>query len=371
MRIVQVTCRYHPHIGGVESLVKELNDKLVQKGHLVVVYTFDRNAVLRSKDYIDGVLVRRYKPIVGDPLYLPPAEFLKDIRNDPSTILHVHDIHSLLVLMVALFKRQDQKILLQPHYHRFARGLFRQVVFNIYKRFLNSLVFHRLSIIVVNSRYEKNAISQDFPQSRKIVLIPEGIAINKLKGFKWSPTRPKRILYAGSLLRYKNVDKLIQAFSLLVNTRRDGLRLVISGEGPEKEYLRKLANELGVNSYVEWKYGLTSQELFSEYAKAQVFVLLSPLESFSRVVHEALIIGVPTVVLNTGATAELVEDGLVLGVNSTHKEEVAHAISKALDIKRTEVPLGQLAALDMEQYSSDLIKIYKSLLKEDSPKTFS
>lgn len=364
MRVVHVTCSYYPHIGGVQALVKELNDKLVERGHSVVVYTFDRNDVFPGKSYIDGVLVRRYNPIVGDPLYLPPAEFLKDIRNDPSTVLHVHDIHSLLILIVALFKRRDQKILLQPYYHRFAQGLFRAVVFSMYKCLLNLLVFHRLPYIVVISRHEKNAIIADFPRSRKIVLVPGGIPIKELRRFKWNPTRPKRILYAGAVRRYKNIDKLMQAFSLLLNTQTEELRLIIDGEGPEKEGLTKLARELGVNNYVEWKCSSTRQELFSEYAKAQVFVLLSPLESFSRVVHEALIIGVPTIVLNTGATAELVKNGLVEGVNSTRKEEIAHAISKALDVKKTETPLEQLVALDMDQYSSELIKIYKSLVNE-------
>jgi len=361
MRVAHIMCRYYPNIGGQEALVKELDDRLVQKGMSVAVYAFDRDYSFPRKKHIDGVSVTRYKPIIGDPFYLPPPSFLKDLRNEPSILIHVHDIHSLLPLIVTLLKRRDQKILLQPYYHRFGQGLIRQLLLNLYKRLLNSFVLSRIPLIVAISRHEGNAINTDFPRNRKIILVPGGVAIKELKRFKWNPVRPKRILYAGGLRRYKNIDKLIHAFSLLISARGEELRLVIDGDGPERGHLMRLAHDLGVSKYVEWKCSLTRHELFAEYAKAQVFVLLSPLESFSRVVRESLIIGVPTIVLNTGATAELVEKGVVEGVNSTRKEELAEAISKALKIEETKVSLRQLGALDMDQYAKELMALYRSL----------
>jgi len=54
------------------------------------------------------------------------------------------------------------------------------------------------------------------------------------------------------------------------------------------------------------------------------------LESFSRVVYEALLVGVPTIVLNFGATEQLVKAGLAEGVNSLNPEEIANAMLKAI-----------------------------------------
>jgi len=361
MRVAHVICRYYPNIGGQEALVKELNDGLVQKGLSVAVYAFDRDRSFPRKKCIDGVSVTRYRSIVGDPFYLPSPSFLKDLRNGPATVIHVHDIHSLLPLIVTVLKRRDQKILLQPYYHRFGQGFVRQLLLSIYRRLLNALVLPHIPLIVAISRHEGNAINADFPRSRKIILVPGGVAIQELRRFKWNPVHPKRILYAGGLRKYKNIDKLIHAFSLLLGTQGEELRLVIDGDGPERAHLMRLAHDLGVSKYVEWKCSLTRHELFAEYAKAQVFVLLSPLESFSRVVREALIIGVPTIVLNMGPAAELVKTGIVEGVNSTKKEELAQAISKELRTKRTKVSLKQLSALDMDAYADEFIKLYKSV----------
>jgi len=365
MRVVHVTCRYYPNIGGVEALVKELNDKLVEKGCSIAVYAFDRNNAFPKKQYIDGVLVRRYKPIVGDPLYLPPAEFLKDIRSDPSTILHVHDVHSLLILITALSKRSDQKMLLQLHYHRFGESVLRCFFFRAYKRLLNLIVFPRAAGTIVNSRYEERIIKEDFSNCKRITLLPESLPIKELESVQWKPDSPKRILYVGSLRKYKNVDKLLHAFSLVHQSQEEELKLAIIGDGPERNRLTSLANKLGINAHVEWKHHLSRRELLSEYSRAQVFVLLSPLESFSRVVHEALIIGLPTIVLNLGATAELVKDGLLKGVDSTRKEELAHAINEALKIKKAEVSFGHLASSDVDQYSNEFIMLYKSMLSGD------
>jgi glycosyltransferase involved in cell wall biosynthesis len=134
------------------------------------------------------------------------------------------------------------------------------------------------------------------------------------------------------------------------------------GEGAEHVSLINLANKLGISSSVEWKHGLSRQQLLDEYAKASVFILLSPLESFSRVVYEALLIGVPVVVLNFGALSRLVEADLVEGVNSLDPSEIADGLLNATRKAYIKTSEYSTYFLNSEEYSDKIISVYTKLL---------
>jgi len=364
LRFIHVTPRYFPHIGGIESVVKELSERLVRETHSVSVYALDLNDKLPCEELINGVLVRRHKPIIGDPFFLPSFGFLRAIRNHNADIVHIHNIHTLPVIFVALLKKPNQKMIIQPHYHRFAQTWIRNLFFTFYKCLLAHIVLPRADAVIVNSRHEKKIVQEDLSRNRSIILVPESIDVNELKSVEWSPDHSKRILYVGGLRKYKNIDKLLLAFSLLLSKEDEDLKLVIVGDGPEKRRLVELAYESGIENYVEWKHDLTRQQLLFEYARARVFVSLSSFESFGRAIHEAIAIGVPTIALDHGATADLVQKGLAKGVSSVKPEEIVEVISKALKkYNRIETESVSRYFVDCEEYFNELKKVYEGVTK--------
>ena len=362
MQVLQVTPRYFPNIGGVETVVRKISEMLAMRGISVTVYSVDFNLKLLKQEKINGVIVKRFKPLVGDPFYIPEPSFIKSIREENAEIFHIHNIHTLLSFLTILLKRKNQKVVLQPHYHRFGQNLTRHLLLNIYKRAFNMLAFPYTDRIIVNSYYEKKIFREDFPRFKNVLMIPEGIAINELRSVKWDPEKSVRILYVGGLRRYKNVDKLIKAFARLVKMEKGEFKLVIVGSGSELERLVNLAKKLGVMNLIEWKQNLSRRQLLLEYSKASVFVLLSPLESFSRVVYEALVIGVPTVVLNFGATANLVKDKLAIGVNTLNPDEITNAVLKALQRTKPRTIKDQKIFLEWEEYLDKILEVYYAIL---------
>lgn len=368
MRILQVTPRYFPSLGGVEVVVKRISELLVEKGLFITVYSIDLSNKTMKEQTINGVLVKRFKPLVGDPLYLPPPNFIQAIRRDEADIVHVHNAHTLIPTFVALSKRRRQKLLLQPHYHKFGQTRIRNLLLGFYKYSLDKLVFPRVEFVITNSPYERRIIHEDFPSCKNVVLIPEGISLAEIKSVKWSPEKPTRVLYVGTLRRYKNVEKLLKAFAYLVKAIEKSFKLVIVGDGPERERLVNMTCEIGIEDYVEWKRNLSQKQLMMEYARAGVFISLSRLESFSRVVHEAILIGVPTVVQNFGATADMVKQDLVEGVNSLNPDVIAGAILKAsrktpLKVARTRVCEIQKTSLSWDEYLDRILEIYRKALR--------
>lgn len=363
MRVIQVTPRYFPNMGGVEVVVQKLSETLVQKGIEVVVLSVDRCGSLAPVEWVNGVLVKRFTPLVGDPLYLPEPRFISALREKDVDIVHVHNIHTLPPAMVAAFRRLDQKVLLQPHYHRYGQSSFRQSLFQLYRRGAAGVVFPRTHLVIANSVYEKKTLQEDFPEARTVFLVPEGVDVKDAALMKHEPAKPKRILYVGALKRYKNVDKILEGFAYLIKGGNRNFRLVIVGQGDEFGSLHGLAKSLGVEGSVEWKSYLSRQQLLREYARASVLVLLSPLESFSRVVYEALIVGVPVVVLNFGALRHLVASGYAEGLNSLSRESVAEALLKATQKSYARLSLSSKEFMDWESYANKIVDIYKRLVE--------
>jgi len=361
MQVIQVTQRYFPNIGGMEVVVQRISEMLTMKGASVTVYSVDYDHKLPRQQKINGVLIKRFKPLIGTPLYVPEMNFVKYIRKENANVVHIHNIHTLLPLLTSLLKHENQKLLLQPHYHRFGQTPTRHLFFNRYKQLFHILASRHIDCIVVNSSYEKKIFSEDFPECKNVVLIPEGIAVDELKRVRWSPEKPARILYVGALKRYKNVDKILKAFAKLVATRKGNFKLVIVGKGPEYLQLVDLAKGLRVEDLVEWKYDLSRYQLLSEYAKASVVVLFSLLESFSIVVNEALLIGIPTVVLNFGATANLVNAGLAIGVSSVDPDEIAVGILKAIGAARPQIRKNLGVFLSWDEYTDRILSTYRQV----------
>lgn len=358
MHVLQVTPRYFPNIGGVEIVVQKISEMLAASGVNVTVYSVDLSSTLSRLQNVNGVLVKRFSPIFDDPFYVPEPKFITSLRREKADIIHVHNIHTLLPFLVTLLKHGRQKLLLQSHYHRFGQSSFRHSLLKLYQYGLNHMVFSRTDGIIANSVYEKRILCEDFSELRNVLLVPEGIDVDEVKYVRHNPVEPKRILYVGALRRYKNVDKVIEGFARLIKKTGENFELVIVGGGQEYQFLANLARNLGVCNLIVWKHNLSRQQLLQEYAKASAFIILSPLESFSRVVYEALLIGVPVVVLNFGAMAHLVEAEFAEGVNSLNPEEIANSLMKATRKIYPKMPEDLNTFLNWEDYSNRILNIY-------------
>jgi glycosyltransferase involved in cell wall biosynthesis len=363
MHVLQVTPRYFPNIGGVETVVQNISEMLAARGAKATVYSVDLSSAVPRLQNINGVTIKRFSSVLDDPFYIPEPKFISSLRREKADIIHVHNVHTLLPFIVALCKSRSQKLLLQPHYHRFGQSPLRYSLLRLYRYGLDNAVFSGIEAVITNSSYETQIFCEDFPKFRKVFMIPEGIDVDEVKHVKYNPVKPERILYVGALRRYKNVDRILEGFVHLAKSGDTQYRLVIVGEGIEYSSLANLASKLGISSFVEWKHGLSRQQLLHEYAKASVFILLSPLESFSRVVYEALLIGVPVVVLNFGALSNLVDADLAKGVNSFNPSEIADALLKATRKTYTKISEHSTYFLNWEEYSNKIISVYNRLLE--------
>ncbi len=116
------------------------------------------------------------------------------------------------------------------------------------------------------------------------------------------------VLSVSRLYFEKHVDRIVRAVPE-VTAARDDVTFVIVGSGEERPRLERLASELGVSGHVVFAGSAGREELPDYYRAADIFVALSDRTNVSNSLHEAMISSLPVVVLNTGSTSDVVENG--------------------------------------------------------------
>ncbi|MEN3354202.1 MAG: GalNAc-alpha-(1-_4)-GalNAc-alpha-(1-_3)-diNAcBac-PP-undecaprenol [Betaproteobacteria bacterium] len=128
--------------------------------------------------------------------------------------------------------------------------------------------------------------------------------------------RAAKIVAAGRLVAAKGFDVLLEAFALLAR-QLPQCRLVILGEGPERERLMKLARTLQITEKVSLPGRVAEPgEVLTD---ASLFVLSSLYEGFPNALLEAMACGVPVISTACRGPVEIIThevDGLLVPVSS-------------------------------------------------------
>ena len=121
--------------------------------------------------------------------------------------------------------------------------------------------------------------------------------------------KKKEILYVGRMdLLNKNVDRILLVWKDLYKKFPDW-KLVLVGDGPDKNYLEKLAKENEIEN-IDFM-GFLKEEPIEFYKRASIFMLTSDLEGFGLVITEAMSYGcVPVVYASYPAVYDIIEDGI-------------------------------------------------------------
>ncbi|MBD3322168.1 MAG: glycosyltransferase [Chitinivibrionales bacterium] len=195
-------------------------------------------------------------------------------------------------------------------------------------------ILKKACAVVANSNFTRSLAIQygyDGPLSvlyPKLTVSPEEIccrAKNKLQS-----GNTVTILTVGRLVAEKGHAVLISAAALITN--EVDIRLVLVGDGPEKNRLKKLCSKHGIQNRVVFKHELPDIELSKEYSYADIFVLPSlptkkGIEGFGIVLLEAMSYGTAIVASECGGIPEVISDSGVL-VEPGDASLLAEALTK-------------------------------------------
>ncbi|MGA2158542.1 MAG: glycosyltransferase family 4 protein [Dehalococcoidia bacterium] len=200
-------------------------------------------------------------------------------------------------------------------------------------RFIEKMTTYLAKRTIANSQFTKNqmiALGMKSP----IEVIPTGIECAEIGSIAPGNVQSD-IIFAGRLIKEKNVSLLIEAMKIL-KEKTPEIKCIIIGNGPERDSLTEMASELGLSSNIVFTGFLEkSDDVFAYMKSSKVFVLPSMREGLGLVALEANACGLPVITTDyrQNATAALIEvgrNGYICGLSA---EDLAGKIRQALDNK--------------------------------------
>lgn len=207
--------------------------------------------------------------------------------------------------------------------------------------------------------------------SKPIKITPFGVDLRLFR--KLEIKKPDNEIIIGTvktLAPIYGIDTLIQSFNKVLRKNQGlNLKLQIIGDGPDKEKLQLLTNNLGLVEKVEFLGSIDNLNLPEYYNRFYVFVALSNSESFGVVAVESLACECPVIVSDADGFTEIVENrktGFIVpkrDINAT-----ADAIQKLIDDESLRDIMGKNGRISVEQHYNwdknveQMISIYKSII---------
>jgi glycosyltransferase involved in cell wall biosynthesis len=330
LKVLQVTPFFAPHVGGVETHVREVSERLLSRGVDVSVLTTDPTGKLPARDRVGLVPVQRMAayPRGKDWLFAPalPAA----IRSEAWDVVHVQSFHTLVApLAMATAARAGIPFIVTFHGGGGSSRL-RQSARSTQMRLLSPLM-RRADALVAIADFEIREYGRllSVPPGR-FVKIPNGADLPTAEAPVAAEGR--LIVSVGRLERYKGHHLSVQALPHLLSSD-PSVRLWLAGAGPEEQNLRRLAESLGVSDHVE--IGMVDRStLANRLVGSSLVVLLSEFESQPLAVLEAASLGVPALVADNSGMAELAAQGLATAVPlGLSPGAYAHAMFEAMSRK--------------------------------------
>ncbi|MGD2080116.1 MAG: glycosyltransferase family 4 protein [Nitrospirota bacterium] len=307
IKAVMVTPEFPPECGGIGYYVYYLARELRRAGHGVSI-------IVRGSAYStqirDGITVREVRvggiPPLNQGSFGRAVERLLALENPD--IVHVHYGAAMAIKCgcpVVVTAHWCNKVGI-PIFHRPVRNaeaLLRNLFLPLYVRSERRLSrsCDRLTTVSASLRDEYR---EHYGVEGAVInngVDPQAFSSNGVR-------REDLVLFAGMLRPGKGVLDLLAVAELLKESR-PGARVLLVGDGPLRDEVRRRMAERGLHN-VEMLGRLSHPELLSYYRRARVFVLPTYYEGFPNTVLEAMACELPVVASRVSGIPEQVEEGV-------------------------------------------------------------
>jgi 1,2-diacylglycerol 3-alpha-glucosyltransferase len=382
MHIGHFSNTYHPLISGVVRSVSAFRKALTDLGHNVFV--FAQNA----PDYEDKEpFIFRYPALnIGLPHEIPAtipfSPFIdKLIPSLKVDVIHSH--HPILVGQAAadfaekhclpLVFTYHSRYLEHTQYLPIKSDAIDEFVKDVINTWLDGYM-KRCQHIVVPSESIRQKIMEEHGITSSITVIPTGIDLDLFQKADGRNIRNRhgwdqnKILFSiGRLVREKNWTKLLEAVKIVVEKNPD-VRLVLIGDGDERENLEVLTQELGISDHVEFLGIILFEEVPAYFKAADIFCFASRSETQGLVTMEAMSAGLPVAAVDGTGTRDVVSNGVEGFLTEDDSGALATAICKVLEDEElaTKFKLAvekKAPMFAIEEQAKALVNVYREAIE--------
>jgi glycosyltransferase involved in cell wall biosynthesis len=319
LRVLLVPSAYYPHTGGIEELTRRLALALRRRGHAAMIVTNRWPGRPAAREVLDGVDVRRlaFELPASRPAHaarfalIAPRSALVLLRVAAAfraDVVHVNGAGPNAAYVAALRRLLRAPVVFSAH------GEFRNDAHAALQRSrplrwgLASLLRHAAAVTAPSAAVLEE-LREELDVRAPATVIPNAVEPAEFDGPApaQDPAGPY-LFTACRLVEQKGIDVLLRAFAQ-ARESLGGRRLVIAGEGPERERLGRLAAELGLAREVAFTGAVGRRRLAELMRGADAFAFPSRQEAFGIALLEAMAAGTPAVASAVGGIPEFARDG--------------------------------------------------------------
>jgi glycosyltransferase involved in cell wall biosynthesis len=358
MKILQVSQRFSPSIGGSQYHVYRISKELVKLGHDVTIvtttsmhnkdirgfstarpFTLKSTCLTSSKfEVMDGIKIYRFKPIFQFWMQMVnPSMFIFLLKNcHKYDVVHAHAYMGAESDMAALIcKLRNIPFIFTAHDLLSNQSGVINILKNGYDRTIGKFTLKTAKKLIALTEENKKQYELSRIQENKIKIIPNGVDYEIFDGLIRSEDSLKKIgnpdkviLFVGRLLKYKGAQHIINAIPEL-GEDYPNTKFIFVGEdqGYEKQLI-KLAKDLDVLDKCIFTGKIDEYNLLKYYSIADVFILPSIGEGFGLVALEAIVSGVPVILADVGGLKHILSEigGYPINMTGEVTEQIAENV---------------------------------------------
>ena len=344
LRILEVNKAYYPHVGGIESLVKQYAEDFSRKSDLIVLVCRDgRGKTIQEK--ISGAKIIRsgsFGTYFSCPLSI---SFIRNFRRlaEKSDIIHIHTPFPLADLAV-LLSGYKGRIVISWH-----SDVVKQKKLLFFYKPIMMKFLKRADLILTATQGHIDSSPYISKFREKCRVIPYGINIREYLNIQRKPILTEKLIdksavkvfFTGRLVYYKGVEILLKAFRNVHNCE-----LFIAGTGTLETSLKEYAGSHNMDN-VHFMGFLPDNDLKCAFADCDIFVLPSVAnsEAFGIVQLEAMVYSKPVIntSLPTGVPHVSVDGVSGITVEPSSPIQLANAINMLAGDKNLREAYGKNA----------------------------
>lgn len=268
---------------------------------------------------------------------------LRLLRKDKFDLMHAHWLipQSLSAIIARSVSGRCVPLLSTAH-----GGDFYGLGGKIMDRVRRFVLKQSAAVTVVSRAMARDLVKTGAPMD-KVHAIPMGTDLMRQFRPGTAGCNPRQVLFVGRLVEKKGCRYLIEAWPAVIQGDPEA-RLLIVGDGPEREGLEQRARELKVGMSVQFLGALAQTSLPGLYRSSGVVVFPSVVdrggdrEGFGLVPVEAMGCECAVVATDLPAMEDIVRDGETgLIVPQKDPARLAHAIARLLDDQSLRFRLGR------------------------------
>ena len=369
---IAIVC--YPTFGGSGVVATELGLELARRGHEIHFITYSqpvRLELLNANVHYHEVNVPEYPLFHYQPYELALSSKLVDmVKLHKIDLLHVHYAipHAYAGYMAKqMLKSEGIKIPMVTTLHGTDITLVGKHPF--YKTAVTFSI-NKSDVVTSVSQNLKEETYSLFDIKNDIHVIPNFIELDKIKNISKIATNrsvmanenEKIITHISNFRKVKRIPDVIDIFYKI--QQKIPSKLMMVGDGPEKEVAENLCYKLGISDKVIF-FG-NSNEIDKILSFTDLFLLPSETESFGLAALEAMAWGVPVISSNTGGLPEVNFDGIsgyLSDVGNTL--EMSQNAIKILENEDTLLEFKNNATNTAKQFDiKNVVTLYENLYKK-------